>query len=51
MSEEIKEIEMFSYVANGKVLWTSNELFAQIRANFYGSDKVYVETIKVTEEN
>ena len=51
MSEEVKEIEMFSYVADGKILWTSNEVFAQIRANFYGTNKVYVETIKVTEEN
>ena len=51
MSEEVKEIEMYSYNANGKTLWTSNEIFAQIRANFYGSDTVYVEIVQVTEEN
>jgi hypothetical protein len=51
MSEEVKEIEMYSYIANGKRLWTSNEIFAQIRANFYGSDTVFVDTIQVTEEN
>ena len=51
MSEEIKEIEMYSYNANGKTLWTSNEVFAQIRANFYGNNIVYVETIQVNEEN
>ena len=45
MSEEVKEIEMYSYIANGKRLWTSNEIFAQIRANFYGSDTVFVDTI------
>jgi len=49
MSEEVKEIEMYSYEANGKTLWTSNEVFAQIRANFYGSDKVYVTLVKVEE--
>jgi hypothetical protein len=51
MSEEVKEIEMYSYIANGKTLWTSNEIFAQIRANFYGTNKVYVETTQVNEEN
>jgi len=49
MSEEVKEIEMYSYEANGKTLWTSNEVFAQIRANFYGNDKVYVTLVKVEE--
>jgi hypothetical protein len=51
MSEEVKEIEMYSYIANGKTLWTSNEVFAQIRANFYGTNTVYVETTQVNEEN
>jgi len=51
MSEEVKEIEMYSYIANGKTLWTSNEVFAQIRANFYGTNTVYVETIQANEEN
>jgi hypothetical protein len=48
MSEEIKEvkeIEMYSYIANGKELWTSNVTFAQIRANHYGTHKVYVEVV------
>jgi hypothetical protein len=49
MSEEVKEIEMYSYEANGKTLWTSNEVFAQIRADFYGGDKVYVTLVKVEE--
>jgi len=43
MSEELKEVEMFAYFANGKELWTSNFIFAQIRANYYGTYKVYVE--------
>jgi hypothetical protein len=43
MSEEVKEVEMFAYFANGKELWTSNFIFAQIRASYYGTDKVYVE--------
>ena len=43
MSEELKEVEMFAYFANGKELWTSNHIFAQIRANHYGTYKVYVE--------
>ena len=36
MSEETKEIEMFAYIGEGKELWTSNEIFANIRANYYG---------------
>jgi hypothetical protein len=50
MSEEIKEvkeIEMYMYIANGKELWTSNLTFAQIRANHYGTYKVYFETFNV----
>ena len=52
MSEEIKEvkeIEMYMYIANGKELWTSNLVFAQMRARYYGTDKVYVEVIQINE--
>jgi hypothetical protein len=49
MSEESKEIEMYSYEVNGKTLWTSNEVFAQLRADFYGCDTVYVTLVKVEE--
>jgi|LakMenEpi03Aug12_release.lakeMendotaPanAssembly.Ray.scaffolds.fasta_scaffold2903267_1 hypothetical protein len=48
MNEEIKEVEMYCYFINGKEVWTSNEIFAEIRSNFYGS-KLYVETVKVDE--
>jgi len=53
MSEELtqenepKVIEMYSYIANGKQLWTSNLLFAQIRADFYETNDVYVEKVEV----
>jgi hypothetical protein len=53
MSEELtqenepKVIEMYSYIANGKQLWTSNLSFAQIRADFYGTNVVYVEKVEV----
>jgi hypothetical protein len=50
MSEETKEIEMFAYIGEGKELWTSNEIFANIRANYYGTNKVYIETHVVEEE-
>jgi hypothetical protein len=43
--EETREIELYCYMANGKQLWTSNELFAQIRAHHYGSEDVYIEKI------
>jgi hypothetical protein len=49
MSEEVKEVEMYAYVANGKELWTSNLMFAQIRAKHYGCESVYVETVLVNE--
>ena len=45
MSEELKEVEMFAYFANGKELWSSNIEFAQIRANHYGTYIFYVEKI------
>ena len=48
MNEEIKEVEMYSYTVNGVELWTSNGLFADIRANQHGT-KVYVQTIPVKE--
>lgn len=49
MYEETKEIEMYAYIADGKKLWTSNLIFAQMRARYYGSDKVYVEVFQVNE--
>jgi hypothetical protein len=50
MSEELKEVEMFAYFANGKELWTSNFIFAQIRADYYGNGKVYVEKFLVADQ-
>jgi len=53
MSEELtqenesKVIEMYSYIADKKELWTSNLSFAQIRAEFYGTNDVYVEKVEV----
>jgi hypothetical protein len=49
MNEGIKEIEMYYYIVNGKQLWTSNELFAHIRANHYGSENVYIEKINTSD--
>jgi len=51
MNEEVKEVEMYAYVANGKKIWTSNLMFAQIRANHYGTHQVYVESTNVEEGN
>jgi hypothetical protein len=48
MNEETKQVEMYSYYVNGKELWTSNEVFANIRAKENNS-KVYVETVNVKE--
>jgi hypothetical protein len=41
--KEVKDVEMYSYISNGKTLWTSNLEFAQLRARFYGTYDVYVE--------
>ncbi len=49
MNEDLKEVEMYAYVAEGKKLWTSNLVFAQMRARYYGTDKVYVEVIQINE--
>tara|TARA_R110000868_G_scaffold389637_1_gene658971 strand:- start:161 stop:319 length:159 start_codon:yes stop_codon:yes gene_type:complete len=49
MNEGIKEIEMYYYIVNGKQLWTSNELFAHIRANYYGTENVYIEKISTLD--
>jgi hypothetical protein len=49
MSEEIKTMEMYCYVVNGKELWTSNPIFADIRAKHYNS-KVYIEEVIIEEE-
>lgn len=49
MSEESKEVEMYSYTINGVELWTSNENFADVRASQFGS-KVYVELVKIKGE-
>ena len=47
MSEELKEVEMYAYVANGVKLWTSNLVFAQMRARHYGTNDIYVEVVAV----
>lgn len=47
MVEEIKEVEMYYYISDGKHLWTSNLMFAEIRSSHYGSDNVYVETVSI----
>jgi hypothetical protein len=49
MVEEVKEVEMYYYLANGEYLWTSNLMFAEIRSQHYGSDKVYVERVSVED--
>lgn len=48
MNEEIKEVEMYSYTVNGKELWTSNEVFAHIRASQNNSE-VYIVNVSVEE--
>ena len=47
--EETREIEMYCYIADGKQLWTSNGLFAQIRADHYGTKNVYIEKISTVD--
>lgn len=49
--KEIKEVEMYSYISNGKTLWTSNLEFAQLRAKFHGTHDVYVEKTVVKDLN
>lgn len=49
MNEETKQVEMYAYYVNGKQLWTSNEVFADIRAK-QNNSKLYVETIELKEE-
>jgi hypothetical protein len=45
--EENKEMVMYGYRdAEGKLLWTSNLEFAQLRADSYGTFKVYEEKTK-----
>ena len=43
MVEEIKIVEMYVYIDNGKKMWTSNLVFAQLRAQYYGTYDVYIE--------
>ena len=51
MSENIVDQEndenvLFGYrTDNGSLLWTPNVMFAQVRANQYGTFKIYVEKI------
>ena len=46
--EENKEMVMYGYQnAEGKMLWTSNLEFAQLRADSYGTFKVYEEKTKI----
>ena len=46
MNEETKEVEMYRYMVNGKELWTSNLIFAQIRASQNNSD-IYITKVTV----
>lgn len=48
MNEEIKEVELYSYFVDGKELWTSNVIFADIRAK-QNNSKLYVHTVRVDE--
>ena len=50
MNEEIKEVELYSYKVNGKELWTSNLMFAQIRSNQNNSD-LYIIKVPIEEKN
>ena len=47
MSEDlITTSEIFYYYDNkGKKLYTSNEVFAGVRAKFYGTIKVFIENV------
>lgn len=49
MNEETKQVEMYAYIVNGKKLWTSNLVFAQMRAKYYGDDRVYVEVVTLED--
>jgi len=49
MNEETKQIEMYAYYINGNQLWTSNEVFADIRAK-QNNSKLYVETTELKGE-
>lgn len=49
MNEELKEVEMYGYLAYGVKLWTSNLVFAQMRARHYGTNEVYVEKYEIKE--
>jgi hypothetical protein len=48
MNEEVKEVEMYCYLVDGKEVWTSNLIFAQIRSNYYGS-KLYSKVVVIKE--
>jgi len=47
---EIISIDMYSYLADGKKLWTSNLTFANIRAEFYGTHDVYIESVDIDDQ-
>jgi hypothetical protein len=48
MSEETKLVEIYYYYNNKVKVWTSNEIFAKIRAIKCGSE-LYFETVEITE--
>jgi hypothetical protein len=49
--EENKEMVMYAYRnSEGKLLWTSNLDFAQLRADSYGTFKVYEEKTKIKKK-
>jgi hypothetical protein len=47
MSEDLINIsEIFYYFDDkGRKLYTSNEIFASVRANYYGTEDVFVEKV------
>jgi hypothetical protein len=43
-NEIVEEYELFYYLDNkGRKLFTPSEIYASIRADFFGTKKVYVE--------
>lgn len=41
---EVENIPLYGYKNNkGVVLWTSNEIFARVRSDFYGTNDIFIE--------
>jgi len=45
--DELKTVNMYCYIAEDKKLWTSNLTFAKIRAEYYGTNDVFVENLEI----